>query len=44
MKHNVQIWERVDQCAKTNMVPDCKPPAIAAKPRTTVGKVNNTPC
>ena len=26
-------------CAKTNLVPDCKPPAIAAKQRTTVGKV-----
>ena len=34
-----QIWAMVNQCAKTNMVPDCKPPAIAAKQRTTVGKV-----
>jgi len=28
----------VNQCAKTNLVPDCKPPAITAKQRTTVGK------
>jgi len=35
----VKIWAMVNQCAKTNMVPDCKPPAIAAKQRTTVGKV-----
>ena len=34
-----QIWAMVNQCAKTNLVPDCKPPAIAAKQRTTVGKV-----
>lgn len=32
-----QIWAMVNQCAKTNLVPDCKPPAIAAKQRTTVG-------
>ena len=34
-----QLWAMVNQCAKTNMVPDCKPPAIASKPRTTVGKM-----
>jgi len=33
-----ELWAMVNQCAKTNMVPDCKPPAIASKPRTTVGK------
>jgi len=33
-----EIWAMVNQCAETNMVPDCKPPAIAAKQRTTVGK------
>ena len=33
-----QIWAMVNQCSKTNMVPNCKPPAIAAKQRTR-GKV-----
>ena len=51
IKHQFDPWHWVkviylvylildfEECLRTNLVPDCKPPRIGAKPRTTAGKV-----
>jgi len=33
-----EIWTEIEECLRTNTVPDSNPPKIVAKPRTTVGK------
>ena len=37
---DLEGWKDIKkECLRTNTVPDCNPPKIVAKPRTTVGKV-----